>query len=567
MCGFVGAFGADVSLEEISSALALIAYRGPDGQQVVQTGPLCLGSCRLAIVPPPRAPPVHAPGEGQVLVLNGEIYGLGTQEKSAEAADADETDTAILGRLLATGGTDVLPELRGLFAFCLFDGHRLLLARDRFGIKPLYYARHQGGLVFASEMKALLSLPGFSRELDEDVMAAFKVVGHNVFSGRTPFRSIQSVRPGHRLECREDGGIREAAFAQVPEVPLAGKGHCPDSGALSARIEELLDASVRRSVCHDPHPKGVFFSGGLDSSLLLDLARAEVPVTAFVLSDREDAADLVEARRVAASLDVTLRERMLDEQDLAREIVHYAWHFEHPIAGGAFDLFGGVAFHALARHVAHEFRVALCGEGADELFLGYHRLHVEPRRALEAIGKRAPGATPELREWLRTTGLVPAGADSSRALRDLALHQGLAEYHLPSVDRSGMAFGLEIRPPFLDNDLAELSAGLDETVLLDRADYWTKLPLRAMARRRFGAPGTERIAVRRKRAMGSAVEVAAKRLARLLGDPSGEIGTADVLEPLLTELFIYLHVDPGTGPPDFSLLEFAAEKGSRAGVS
>ncbi len=578
MCGFVGSFGADVSREEISAALALLAHRGPDARQVIKSGPLCLGSCRLAVVAPEQAPPVHFPSDRQVLVLNGEVYDLEPHTLVAETAPAvATTDTERLGLLLREHGTRALPDLRGLFAFCWLDGNRLLLVRDRFGIKPLYHAHYRQGLLFASEMKALLSLPGFSRELDEDVMSAFRVVGHNVFPGRTPFRRIRAVRPGHLLECREGGRVRELPFAPLLHVPPAGQGRCPDPDAARAQVEDLLAASVRRAARHDPHPKAVFFSGGLDSSLLLDLARAEAPTTAFVLSDRSDAPDFVEARRVAAALDVPLREQLIDELDLAREIVHYAWHFEHPIVGGAFDLLGGVAFHALARCVGREFRVAFCGEGADELFLGYHRLHVEPQLVLEAVSRRAgERATPSLREWLKAQGLAagtaapfnpPAGPAAWRALRDLALHQGLSEYHLPSVDRSGMAFGLEIRPPFLDNDLAELAAGLDEAVLLDRVDYWTKRPLRAVARRRFRSPGTERVAVRRKRAMSSSVEVAAKRLLGLLPGTSPGVGIAGVLEPLLAELFEYLHVDPGiTDPPDFSLVEFAAELGSRAGA-
>jgi len=365
------------------------------------------------------------------------------------------------------------------------------------------------------------------------------------------------------------GRTQEVPFARVPRIPRVGQGRCLGLDVACDQFESLLAASVRRAVLHDSHDKAIFFSGGLDSSVLLELARNEVPVTAFVLSDREDAEDLVEARRVASALGVHLRERVIDEFDLAREIVHYAWHFEHPVAGGAFDLLGGVAFHALARSIGSEFRVALCGEGADELFLGYHRLHVEPDLVQKTVVERAKKrATPNLREWLKEQDLVPAGAAASHTIRSLARRQGLSEYHLPSVDRSGMAFGLEIRPPYLDNDLAELADSLDESSLLDRAGHWTKLPLRAIARRRLTAPGTERVAVRRKRAMSSAVEMAAKRLVGLLAGACDGEGNAEFLEHLLAELFVYLHVDPGTTrPPDFSLVEFAAEVSCRAEVS
>jgi asparagine synthase (glutamine-hydrolysing) len=338
-------------------------------------------------------------------VLNGEIFGLHSENDIQNTLA--KTDTELLNELLKDRGTQILPDLNGLFAFCLFDGNKLLLARDRFGIKPLYYASHRGGLVFASEMKAILSLPGFPRELDEDVISSFSVVGHNVFSGKTPFRAIRSVLPGHTIEAGPTGALRELPFAQIPEVPEPGHGECPDPEELQDLIENLLTASVRRAALHDPNPKALFFSGGLDSSLLLDIARKEIPVTAFVLSDRDDADDLVEARRIAAALDIPLEERFINESDLARELVHYAWHFEHPIAGGSFDLFGGVAFHILARHVGSEFRVAFCGEGADEMFLGYHRLHMEPDLFIGIVKERIRSqGTPALVEWIEKHNLA-----------------------------------------------------------------------------------------------------------------------------------------------------------------
>ncbi|MBI4618960.1 MAG: hypothetical protein HY739_02150 [Desulfobacterales bacterium] len=560
MCGFVGAFNTDISCEEISVALNVLGYRGPDCRQVKQIDTLALGSCRLAILPPLDSPPICSPSDQQVLVLNGEIYGLGINYENPKSA-FPKTDTEFMGQLLKERGTRLLPDLNGLFSLCFFDGNSLILARDRFGIKPLYYANHRGGLVFASEMKVLLSLHGFSRELDEDVMSSFSVLGYNIFVGKTPFRAISAVQPGHFVEVQSFGVIKELLFAQVPKVPQPGQGSHPDPEELRDVVENLLTTSVKRAVLHDLNPKALFFSGGLDSSLLLDIARKEIPVTAFILSDREDTDDLVEARKIATTLDVPLQERLINESDLAREIVHYAWHFEHPIAGGTFDLLGGVAFHALARNVGSDFRVALCGEGADELFLGYHRLHMEPNLFIETMKERAEShATPALREWLEVHNLLHPNSGGNHAIRDLALHQGLSEYHLPSVDRSGMAFGLEIRPPYLDNELVDYVARLDEASLIDRTHNWTKMPLRSIARRRFTEPGMERVAVRRKRAMPSAVEMAAAQLLEKLPNDKNGKKKPDYLQSLLAELFIYLHVEPGfSTPPDFSIYDFAAE--------
>jgi asparagine synthetase B (glutamine-hydrolysing) len=169
-------------------------------------------------------------------------------------------------------------------------------------------------------------------------------------------------------------------------------------------------------------------------------------------------------------------------------------------------------------------------------------------------------ATPALREWLEEHILKGSEPGANHAIRNLALHQGLSEYHLTSVDRSGMAFGLEIRPPYLDNALVEYAAGLEEASLIDRTEYWTKIPLRSIAKRRFTEPDTKRIAVRRKRAMPAAVEIAATRLMEKLPDQKSDQTKPELFQALLTKLFYYLHVDPGvSSPPDFSIFEFAAE--------
>lgn len=558
MCGFIGVLGSEISSNDVENGLRVISHRGPDGVQATRMGQLYLASCRLAIHPPYDDSPLQYSGN-EVIALNGEIYNFFELMASPPVDTSSVTDTNLLARVLSIKGKTILPALRGLFAFCFSDGQRVLLARDRFGIKPLYYARFQKGLVFASEMKAILSLPGFSRRLDEDAISSITIVGHNLFPGKTPFREVQSLKPGYYIECSVGEDPQEKPFALIHQAPMPGAGLTVEANEAAERTEELLAASVSRSVLHDPHPKALFFSGGLDSSLILDLARRHSPVTCFVLSDRSDADDLIEARRVTQALGVRLEERSINEEDLAREIVSYAWHFEQPIAGGAFDLFGGVAFHALARSIGKDYKVAMCGEGADELFLGYHRLHMQPEIFVESLRNRLRKATPVVRQTLETSHLLEQGPLLSQTVRDLALHQGLSDYHLASVDRSGMAFGLEIRPAYLDNDLAAWATSLDESVLIDRTNNWTKLPLRTIARRRFSQPGTERVAMRRKWAMPAAIQLCSEQMmenlsARSVCHARDERST---LDEILMDLFVYLHVDPGcTSPPEFSLFDF-----------
>jgi asparagine synthase (glutamine-hydrolysing) len=562
VCGFVGAFGADILIEDVQRGLRVIAHRGPDATQAIRRGALHLASCRLAICPPDDESPVQRNGK-DIVALNGEIYDIGELLTGSRVSGSMAvTDTQLLCRVLSERGKVVLPALRGLFAFCFSDGQRLLMARDRFGIKPLYYARFKGGVVFASEIKAILALPGFSRDVDEDVLSSIRVVGHNILPGKTPFRHVRSLRPGHCLDLAVGEELHEQAFAVLPTVPVAGEGVTLDATTAAVQAEELLSESVSRTLLHDPQPKALFFSGGLDSSLLLDLARREAALACFVLSDRRDAPDLLEAGRVSHALGVRLEEVFLNSDELSREVVSYAWHFEQPIAGGAFDLWGGAAFHALARRIGRDYKVAICGEGADELFLGYHRLHTCPDISVASLRGRLAAATPEVRESLEVRHLLEDGRIGSRAVRNLAVHEGLSEYHLPSVDCSGMAFGLEVRPAYLDNQLAEWAIGLDESVLIDRDNRWTKLPLRSIAKKRFSQPGTERVAIRRKWAMPSAIEACALEITeRLTGGPGCEPAQATRrLDDLLMGLFSYLHVDPGcSSPPEFSFDDFVNE--------
>ncbi len=559
----MGALGYDISNDEVETGLRVISHRGPDGMQITRMGHVCIASCRLAIHPPYNESPLQF-SDKSVIALNGEIYNLIELTGLSLTGTLDVTDTNLLGRVLSDKGKTILPALRGLFAFCFSDGQRVLLARDRFGIKPLYYARYRGGLVFASEIKAILSLPGFSRDLDEDVISSIRIVGLNLFSGKTPFRHVQSLRPGHFVECSVGEAPKENPFALIPQVPPPGSGIMVEATEAAERTEELLADAVSRSVLHDPRQKALFFSGGLDSTLLLDIARQHVPITCYILSDGSAADDLIEARRVARALGVYLEERSINEENLAKEIVNYAWYFEQPIAKGAFDLLGGVAFHTLARSIGKDYKVALCGEGADELFLGYHRLHMQPSLFVESLRSQLHAATPLVRHSLEANYLLGQGPLMSQAVRNFALHQGLSDYHLASVDRSGMAFGLEVRPPYLDNELAAWVTSLDESVLIDRINAWTKLPLRSIARRRLTQPGIERVAVRRKWAMPSAIQHCSEKMMEHFsaGSTYQSKNEENNLCEVLMDLFVYLHVDPGyTSPPDFSLFDFVSDLG------
>ena len=547
MCGFVGVAGATVPPDKLSAALATIAHRGPDGHQVLLRGGHSIAACRLAITPPLDAPPL-ASSPCSWLALNGELYDL--------ARTDSETDTlAAFTRLTHESGeiNVSLSHLRGLFAMAYSDEHGVTtLARDHFGIKPLYWANWNGGVAFASEMKALLAL-GVNEEPDRDVLASFSAIGFNVFRGRTPFRHISSIIPGSTLTVENDASWRMQYFQRQK---IEASTLCSEE-EIDFEVERRLIQSLRRTMLHDSHPKALFLSGGLDSTLLLHLAASFGKIEAFTLWDGVNVDDCAEAKIVAEGLGVAWHPLVVTPDMLDQAITHYSWHFERPIGGGGFDLLGGVAFHVLTAEIAKTHRVALCGEGADELFYGYHKFHVDPESLASEMTQRIASTRNEaLREWAFQSGLEhPASARVS--LARLARREGLSEYHLPSVDASGMAYGLEIRPPFLDVELVNFVESLPTESLVNYTKGLTKMPLRRIMSR-LALKG-HRSPVRRKRAMAFSITAPWHQLLRRM-----VLKDENALIPLMASLHTYLRRISPSEPPTIPFSEIVSNREVRA---
>ena len=340
-------------------------------------------------------------------------------------------------------------------------------------------------------------------------------------------------------------------FAAEPKVPLAGTGLLFEPEAFDEQVLGLMTEAVSEAMSLDSTPKALFLSGGLDSSVIACLARSGRP-RAFVLYDSADLEDRAMAAKVARELAIELSEVAIDAEQLARDIVHYAWHFEYPIVGGAFDLLGGVAFHAVARRIARDHLVALAGEGGDEIFLGYHRIHMDPQLAASEIRQRATEAgTPAVQDWVQKNLPGDESVDA-RSLRLLALTAGASEYHMASVYYTGVAFGLECRSPYLSQHLVSLLAQTDENAMIDRKDKWTKVPLRRIARKIMAPYELSRVCERRKLAMPSSVQVVQRELYRRVG---GSIG----LERVLDRLYRQFHLEDGPDVcPDLNLVDLAS---------
>jgi asparagine synthase (glutamine-hydrolysing) len=483
-----------------------LAHRGPDNEGIEIAGNVGLVHRRLAIVDPSpagRAPMADAGGRW-LLTYNGEVFNHLELRRELPGVDwRGGSDTETLVEALARWGHGAVPRCNGLFAYAALDRERrrLLLVRDRFGIKPLYLARHGGALFFASEMRALLEA-GVPRDVRRDVLA------HAVERGwangrRTPLEAIERVMPGTAVEVDlETLATSESTWYD----PL----DAVDPGASSAAdVEQALRASVRRRLMSDV-PLGTMCSGGLDSSLITALAAEAGTVHAFNarIVDQPEWDEGRFAAEVAERVGVELHTVEMTAADWRADLVDVVRHVEYPLTHESSVPMAAIARLARERGV----KVLLSGEGADELFGGYSWLHHHAFADFAARGRPASAAVRAGLRALQRRGVLagraipdPLPGPSAevnayererfeRALRAYAhdrgprrlLEAGLAadlSTYLPHLlnrqDKTTMMHSVETRVPFLDPDVvaAALSMPLEQRIESER-----KAPLRTMAR-------------------------------------------------------------------------------------
>lgn len=374
MCGIVGRVNASrekhVRRDEVRLATRALVHRGPDGDGVFCSGPVGLGHTRLAIVDiAGGAQPMSDPSGNVQVVFNGEIYNheeLRAELRSRGFEFVTRTDTEVLVHGYEAWGDGLTGRLRGMFAFALWDArrHRLLAARDRVGIKPLYWTRAGEDLVFASEIKALLCFDDVARLPESSLFPEYLALRY-VPGPDTLFRGIFRLQPGHQLAF-EDGRLR---IRQYWDIPLASSGaRAHDVREEAERFRTLLLETVRQHLMGEV-PVGVFLSGGLDSTSIA-WAIQEVrkgPLKSFAVGFDDDAdGELAFARLAAASLGTEHRELRLTAQAFHSELERLVWHLDEPNSDGAC-----IPLMALARRAREEVTVVLSGEGADEVLAGY----------------------------------------------------------------------------------------------------------------------------------------------------------------------------------------------------
>ena len=387
MCGIAGlvAFERDraIDTDRLIRMRDVLGHRGPDGAGLWSEGGVGLGHRRLAIVDPAGGQQPMSNEDGSVwLVCNGEIYNhpiLMPRLKDRGHVYRSHSDSETILHLYEELGDHVVDQLQGMFAFALWDRRRsrLLLARDRLGIKPLYVAITDHELLFGSEIKAILAAGGIRPELREDLLP--ELLATRFISGEdTCFHGIRRVQPGHVMTwSRDEGPVGRAAVAERCYWSIPAAAEPADAGRPlaeeAARLREHLQAAVRRHLMSDV-PLGVFLSGGLDSSALAALAAPLVdePLRTFAVGfDDPATSELPYARLMADAVGAVHREVVLTPQQYFEALPRLIWQEDEPIA-----FTSSVPLHFVSALAREDVKVALTGEGADELFLGYNRYRV-----------------------------------------------------------------------------------------------------------------------------------------------------------------------------------------------
>ena len=375
MCGIAGAcqLGTDaapINSDDVLGMLAMIEHRGPDGFGVYCDGRVGLGSARLSIVDLEGGFQPISNEDGTVwIVYNGEVFNYLELRRGLEARGhvfSTHTDTEVIVHLYEEEGPNCLRHLNGQFAIALWDTRTraLLLARDRLGVRPLFYARHDGQLLFGSEVKALLAYPGMRAEIDREALEQI-FVGWSVAAPRTIFAGVQQVPPGH-FAVLKDGELKVKSWWSLD---FDNSNHTVPDDVLIDQLEELLTDSVRIRMRADV-PVGTYMSGGLDSSLTTALAqqftnRLETFSMAFV--DAPDYDEQSYQRMMTSRLDTRNHVAEIRQSDIGQIFPDVIWHAETPLMRTApAPLF-------MLSKLVHEqgMKVVLTGEGADEVFVGY----------------------------------------------------------------------------------------------------------------------------------------------------------------------------------------------------
>jgi asparagine synthase (glutamine-hydrolysing) len=544
MCGICGLYGSldpDELARQVQLMTGTLVHRGPDADGAFVGAGIALGHRRLSVIDLSSAGAQPMTLGATTVVYNGESYNF--QDLRAELQRSGRqfrghSDTEVLLHAYQVWGIEGLSRLEGIFAFALWDAdrRRLILMRDRFGIKPLFYAWHDGMLAFGSEIKAILAVIPAGSAIDQQALVEYLWYG-NAFEERTIFRDVRSVPPGHRLvlegaACRVEPWWRIEEWLDVASSRM-------DSQEAATAVSAALDQAVARQLVSDV-PLGLLLSGGVDSSSICAAAAkaGSKDVSSFAIGfDFEGGVDeLPKAKRVAQAFGLDHHELRVSGGALDEVLTQLVAAHDEPFADAA-----NIPLFLLGKALRGTIKVVLQGDGGDEMFAGYRRysilsnlswlkgwsgaaapllqrvpssLSMRFARIAAAVGQAQPALRMGLLLTLETlwdppTAMLHSSARESlerttdpflafrrcaerfsrvdpvqkMLLTDICLQ--LPSQFLPKVDRAMMAHGIEARVPFLDEKVAALTVGLPSRLKVSGGQK--KIVLRQAMRQRVPA--------------------------------------------------------------------------------
>ncbi len=525
MCGICGFIGDTAEKEQVlERMMRAIRHRGPDDSDAYVSRQAALGFQRLSIIDLNTGmQPMYNETGSKVLVFNGEIYNYRELRETLIQKGhvfQNASDSEVLLHGYEEYGRELLDKVRGMFAFAIWDEEKeeLFAARDFFGIKPFYYTQVDGKLVFASEIKSILEYPGYERRVNEAALEQYLSFQHSALP-ETFFAGIYQLLPGHYLTWKEQKLTVQRYFD--PTLQPAKSGDLKES---IQKIQEILKKSVKRHLVSDVKVAS-FLSGGIDSGLLLAISGCDETFTVGFQNEGNLYDETTRAKELADKLGIVNNCKYITREEFEEALPKAIYYRDEPLGDAS-----AVALYFLSQEASKHVKVVLSGEGSDELFGGYN-IYLEPdmlryiqwlpkgiRKGLAALAKKLPrhmkgrsylmrGALslPERyignayifhqeekerllkrRPTLPPDQLLAQVYESIRHLSDSDQMQSIdLKYWLPGdilkkADRMSMAHSLEVRVPFLDRDVFEVTRALPSRMKFHKGV--TKYALREASR-------------------------------------------------------------------------------------
>ena len=522
MCGIAGFVDKTIKNKKkvIKDMAERIKYRGPDGEGYFIDDEVALAHRRLAIIDlSSGGQPQYNEDNSLVIVFNGEIYNfVELKEELIKAGHKfrNKSDTEVIIHGYEEWGTEVTKHLRGMFAFAIWDTKQktLFIARDGFGIKPLYYAKFGSSFMFASEIKAFLDHPKFKKELNKEILSSY-LCFNSTPTEETFFKGVYRVEPGYQL-LYKNGKINKTQFFKLEFAETN-----EDMDTIVKRIRTAMESSVKYHQISDVEV-GSFLSSGIDSSYLVSLARPDKTFTVGYDNPKYD--EIKYAKDLAAKLGIENKSKKITKEEYMKAFPNIMYHMDEPLADPS-----AIALYFVAEIASKDVKVVTSGEGADELFGGYLSYREEIDQSwymkipypIRHVASLVAGLFPEVRGfnfiYRRGRKLEDYNIGLGRVFRDeeamkivnfknqintkdivaplymeykdssnLVKRQVVDYYYwlvqdfLHAVDRNTMMFGLEARTPFLDKEVYEVARHLPTYAKINKET--TKPALRLAAK-------------------------------------------------------------------------------------